>query len=77
MTIQGVGQPIQGLTRHQLHYLHLKLLLMQYLITSDNFTWRLRSDNLNVRALKLPVSKGVKFQKDLTLSGAWQVELSV
>jgi len=28
MTIQGVGQPIQGLTRHQLHYLHLKLLLM-------------------------------------------------
>jgi len=28
MTIQGVGQPIQGLTRHQLHYLRLKLLLM-------------------------------------------------
>ena len=28
MTIQGVGQPIQGLTRHQLHYLCLKLLLM-------------------------------------------------
>ena len=46
----------------------------QYLITSNNFTWRLRSDDLNVRALKLPVSKGVKFQKDLTLSGAWQVD---
>ena len=49
----------------------------QHLITSNNFTWRLRSDDLNVRALKFPVSKGVKFQKDLTLSGAWHVELSV
>lgn len=45
----------------------------QYLITSNDFTWRLRSDDLNVRALKLPVSKGVKFQKDLTLSGTWQL----
>ena len=45
----------------------------QYLITSIDFTWRLRSDDLNVRALKLPVSKGVKFQKDLTLSGTCQL----
>lgn len=41
----------------------------QYLITSNNFTWRLRSNNLHVRALKFPVSKGVRFRKDLTLSG--------
>jgi hypothetical protein len=43
----------------------------QYLITSNNFTWRLRSNNLHVRALRFPVSKGVRFEKDLTLSGVW------
>jgi Protein of unknown function (DUF3712) len=42
----------------------------QYMITSNNFTWRLRSDNLHVRALKFPISKGVGFRKDLHLSGA-------
>lgn len=49
----------------------------QYLITSNNFTWRLRSNKLHVRALKFPVSKGVRFQKDLTLSGAWHVEFTM
>jgi len=42
----------------------------QYMITSNNFTWRLRSDNLHVRALKFPISKGVGFKKDLYLNGA-------
>ena len=42
----------------------------QHMITSNNFTWRLRSDDLHVRALKLPVSKGLGFKKDLHLSGA-------
>ena len=46
----------------------------QYMITSNNFTWRLRSDDLHVRALKFPVSKGVSFKKDLHLSGACLVE---
>ncbi|KAI9463679.1 hypothetical protein BJY52DRAFT_1404720 [Lactarius psammicola] len=41
----------------------------QYMITSSNFTWRLRSDQLNARALKFPVSKGLSYKKDLTLKG--------
>jgi len=47
----------------------------QYMITSSNFTWRLRSDQLNARALKFPVSKGLSYKKDLTLKGACQLEL--
>ena len=42
----------------------------QSMITSSNFTWRLRSDQLHVRALKFPVSKGLSFEKDVTLRGA-------
>ncbi|KAI9442265.1 hypothetical protein H4582DRAFT_1809416 [Lactarius indigo] len=41
----------------------------QYMITASNFTWRLRSDQLNARALKFPVSKGLSYKKDLTLKG--------
>ena len=41
----------------------------RYMITSNNFTWRLRSDDLHVRALNFPVSKGVGFKKDLYLNG--------
>ncbi|KAI0268735.1 hypothetical protein BC834DRAFT_651204 [Gloeopeniophorella convolvens] len=41
----------------------------QHMITSQNFTWRLQSDDLHVRALKFPMSKGLKFKKDLTLNG--------
>ncbi|KAH9083581.1 hypothetical protein EDB83DRAFT_2511885 [Lactarius deliciosus] len=41
----------------------------QYMITASNFTWRLRSDQLNARALKFPVSKGLSYMKDLTLKG--------
>ncbi|KAI0305626.1 hypothetical protein B0F90DRAFT_1815219 [Multifurca ochricompacta] len=41
----------------------------QHMITSSNFTWRLRSDDLHVRALKFPLSKGLSFQKDVTLNG--------
>ncbi|KAH9961311.1 hypothetical protein BC827DRAFT_1260505 [Russula dissimulans] len=41
----------------------------QHMITSKNFTWRLRSNDLRVQALKFPISKGVTFEKDLTLNG--------
>lgn len=41
-----------------------------YLITSPNFTWHLRSEDLRVQALKFPVSKGITFDKSLTLNGA-------
>ncbi|KAF9047294.1 hypothetical protein BJ165DRAFT_1464966 [Panaeolus papilionaceus] len=40
-----------------------------YLITSPNFTWHLRSEDLRVQALKFPVSKGITFDKSLTLNG--------
>lgn len=39
------------------------------LITSQSFTWRLESHNLHVRALKLPTSKGLTFDKKITLDG--------
>ncbi|KAA1471743.1 hypothetical protein DENSPDRAFT_133322 [Dentipellis sp. KUC8613] len=41
----------------------------QFMITSDKFTWRLTSNNLAARALRFPVSKGIKFKKDITLNG--------
>lgn len=41
----------------------------QYMITKDKFTWRLKSDNLAVQAVKFPVSHGIKFDKLLTLNG--------
>lgn len=49
----------------------------QYLITSTNFTWRLRSEQLNARALKFPVSKGLSYKKDLTLKGINSFESNV
>ncbi|TFY75371.1 hypothetical protein EWM64_g8642 [Hericium alpestre] len=39
------------------------------MITSEQFTWRLKSNQLAARALRFPVSKGIKFQKDITLNG--------
>lgn len=39
------------------------------MITAQNFTWRLQSNNLRVQALKFPVSKGIGFDKTLTLNG--------
>lgn len=39
------------------------------MITQSNFTWRLKSDNLKVNALKFPVAKGIHFDKKLTLKG--------
>ncbi|KAF8828949.1 hypothetical protein HHX47_DHR3000558 [Lentinula edodes] len=39
------------------------------MITANNFTWRLLSNNLHVQAAKFPVSKGIKFDKTLTLNG--------
>ncbi|KAI0321180.1 hypothetical protein OF83DRAFT_1280620 [Amylostereum chailletii] len=41
----------------------------QSMITTENFTWILRTPNLAVRALKLPLTKGIKFDKKLTLPG--------
>jgi len=40
-----------------------------HMITAENFTWTLHSENLHVQAEKFPVSKGIKFNKDLTLNG--------
>ncbi|KAJ7928639.1 hypothetical protein B0H13DRAFT_1968281 [Mycena leptocephala] len=44
-------------------------LFAAYLITGNNFTWRLHSSNLRVQALKFPVSNGIKFDKTITLNG--------
>ncbi|KAF7983257.1 hypothetical protein HWV62_22882 [Athelia sp. TMB] len=38
-----------------------------HLITAENFTWNLKSDNLRVQAIKFPVDYGIHFNKDLTL----------
>ncbi|KAE9401586.1 hypothetical protein BT96DRAFT_918717 [Gymnopus androsaceus JB14] len=39
------------------------------MITSSSFQWRLQSSNLRVQAAKFPVSKGIKFNKYITLQG--------
>ncbi|KAJ4468227.1 hypothetical protein J3R30DRAFT_3715154 [Lentinula aciculospora] len=39
------------------------------MITANNFTWRLTSNGLHVQAAKFPVSKGIRFDKTLTLNG--------
>ncbi|KAG6891740.1 hypothetical protein C0992_006160 [Termitomyces sp. T32_za158] len=39
------------------------------LITSQNFTWRLKSSSLKVQALKFPVAKGLSFDKNVTMNG--------
>lgn len=39
------------------------------MITQPQFTWRLQSNNLRVNALKFPVAKGIKFDKEVTLNG--------
>ncbi|KAF7301181.1 hypothetical protein MIND_00682600 [Mycena indigotica] len=44
-------------------------LFSAHLITDQNFTWRLESSNLRVQAAKFPVSKGIKFKKDITMKG--------
>ncbi|KAI0063538.1 hypothetical protein BV25DRAFT_1915044 [Artomyces pyxidatus] len=41
----------------------------QYMITSQNFTWRLQSEKLKVQAMKFPMSHGISFKKDLTING--------
>ncbi|KAF9051008.1 hypothetical protein BDZ89DRAFT_1056905 [Hymenopellis radicata] len=41
----------------------------EHMITAENFTWRLFSDDLRVQAAKFPVSKGIKFDKLVTLKG--------
>lgn len=39
------------------------------MITRQNFTWRLTSNNLQVNALKFPAAKGLHFNKDVVLNG--------
>ncbi|RPD57468.1 hypothetical protein L226DRAFT_588694 [Lentinus tigrinus ALCF2SS1-7] len=39
------------------------------MITQPNFTWHLRSDKLNVRAIAFPTAHGLHFKKDVTLNG--------
>ncbi|ESK92921.1 hypothetical protein Moror_8994 [Moniliophthora roreri MCA 2997] len=41
----------------------------QHMITAQNFTWRLQSDDLKVQAAKFPVSNGIKFDKRITING--------
>ena len=41
----------------------------QYMITSENFTWILRTSNLAVRAALLPKATGLNFEKTITLPG--------
>lgn len=43
------------------------------MITSQNFTWKLTSDNLHVHALKFPTAKGIKFRKYVTLDGKTRI----
>ncbi|KAH7926942.1 hypothetical protein BV22DRAFT_1007914 [Leucogyrophana mollusca] len=40
-----------------------------HMITSQNFTWRLQSSNLNVQAMKFPMAHGISFNKDVTING--------
>lgn len=42
-----------------------------HMITASSFTWRMRSNNLHVQAAKFPMSKGIKFDKELTLNGGF------
>jgi hypothetical protein len=39
------------------------------LITSNNFTWRLVSNQLKVRASIFPVTTGISFDKQVTMKG--------
>ena len=39
------------------------------MITRQNFTWRLESNNLNVQAMAFPTAKGIFFNKDVVLAG--------
>ncbi|KAH9835153.1 uncharacterized protein C8Q71DRAFT_764402 [Rhodofomes roseus] len=39
------------------------------MITRQNFTWRLTSNNLQVNALRFPAAKGLHFNKDVVLNG--------
>jgi hypothetical protein len=41
-----------------------------YMITSQNFTWKLQSSNLNVQAMKFPTAHGISFNKLVTINGA-------
>lgn len=46
-----------------------------HMITAKNFTWRLQSDSLHVQAAKFPTSKGIKFNKLVTLNGTFLVSV--
>ncbi|KAG2078952.1 hypothetical protein BDR04DRAFT_1124058 [Suillus decipiens] len=39
------------------------------MITSQNFTWKLQSSNLNVQAMKFPTAHGISFEKLVTING--------
>lgn len=45
----------------------------QYMITSPNFTWVLRTGNLAVRAALLPAATGLNFEKTITLPGTLHI----
>jgi len=39
------------------------------MITKENFTWRLSSENIKVNAMQFPQATGLHFRKDVTLQG--------
>jgi hypothetical protein len=41
----------------------------KHMITASNFTWRMQSKDLQVHAAAFPLSKGIQFDKTLTLNG--------
>ena len=47
------------------------------MITSQNFTWRLTSYNIQVQALKFPAAKGITFDKYLTINGILPIILTL
>lgn len=42
---------------------------MGSMITSQHFTWKLQSSNLNVQAMKFPTAHGISFNELVTISG--------
>jgi hypothetical protein len=48
----------------------------RFMITSQTFSWRLKSDNLQVQAVKFPVAKGIGFDKRIDLNGKSQNPLN-
>lgn len=49
----------------------------QYLITQEEFTWRLRTHEVTAKAFSFLAAPGLTFTKDLTINGALSVALEL